>query len=125
MSSLMVHTERFERLQAPLRVRHRDPETSWDAAAIGSEKWTELLRNVYAVIYDRGPLTHDEIVAEYARRQHARVTPQRIRSAVSDLVKGGSHDFDRETRFPPAVRRSEQEGRSAFGRRTQKWEAIA
>lgn len=105
-------------------VRSRDPETSWDAAAIGSDKWTGLLHNVYSIIHDLGPVTHDEIVAEYAARQYPRVTPQRIRTAVHSLVLGGAKDFDRVTQFPPAVKRAESFGRTPFGRRSQKWEVV-
>lgn len=106
-------------------VRSRDPETSWDAATIDADKWTALLANVYAIVRDIGPATHDEIAAEYEQRGHPRVTPQRIRTACHDLVIGGARDFGRTRQFDPAIRRSEQTGKTAFGRRTQKWEAIA
>jgi hypothetical protein len=116
MSNLMLHSERF--------TRSRDVDTSHDAAIIGAEKWTDLLHNVYSIIYDLGPVTHDEIVTAYELRNHPRVTPQRIRTAVHSLVLGGSKDFDRVVSFPPAVRRAEGFGLTPFGRRSQKWEAI-
>jgi hypothetical protein len=118
MSNLMLHSERF--------TRSRDPETSHDAGEqIGAEQWTVLLRNVYSIIYDLGPVTHDEIVTAYELRNHPRVTPQRIRTAVHSLVLGGAKDFDRVVSFPPAVRRAEGFGRTPFGRRSQRWEVIA
>ena len=107
-------------------MRSRDPETSWDAALIAAEKWTALQSAVFDIIHEHGPVSHDEIVALYAERADLPpVTPQRIRTACRSLVLGGASDFGRVREFPPVVRRAEETGKSRFGRRTQKWEAIA
>lgn len=111
-------------IQLERHVRSRDPETSWSAAMIADGKWTALLADVYDIIRELGPVTHDEIIAEYTRRELPLVTPQRIRTACRALVLGGSSDFGRVPQFPPAVRRAEAVGRTPFGRASRKWEVI-
>lgn len=97
--------------------RPTDPATSHDAAPTRSRRL--VTRDlVHAVLLDGGPGTHEEIVARYHERESmagwVRATDQRIRTAVSELVRLGYVVADEHT-F----------GRSSTGRRAQIWRVVA
>lgn len=74
------------------KVRDRDPDTSWDAAAGQTRTKTWFLREeVYAILEHHGPMTDDELFAfrETLRStrpdDHSPATPQSVRSRRSEL----------------------------------------
>lgn len=95
------------------KVRDRDPETSWNAAAINPDDWSELQSEVVDILRDRGPLTDEAIYREYvARRRHHALKPrreQRVRTARKELQLGG---FVTVSKLP---------GRTASGRNATVW----
>lgn len=95
------------------KVRDRDPETSWNAAAINPGCWSELQAEVVSILRDRGPLTDEAIYREYVvRRRLANVMPrreQRVRTARKELELSGF------------VTASKLQGRTASGRSATVW----
>lgn len=67
-------------------VRSRDPETSWDAGGIDEEK-VSLVSNAILALLSEKPRTDEELFKAYTTRGYPLVTPQRIRSARSQLVR--------------------------------------
>lgn len=94
------------------KVRDRDPDTSWNAAAqINTVSWSELQENILAILRDRGPSTDDEIFHEYMVRSLPRRTPQRLRTARQELTLAG------------AISESNVVGLSRYGNSSKRWEA--
>lgn len=95
------------------KVRDRDPETSWDAAAINPADWSELQSEVVSILRDRGPLTDEAIYREYiVRRRHNGAKPrreQRVRTARHELQLS---DFVTQSKLP---------GKTASGRTATVW----
>lgn len=78
------------------KVRARDPETSWDAAAEQTEEHvSRVQRSLYSLLVDYGPMTDDELWKEWERHRswsetlYPQVTQQRLRSARSELRTQG------------------------------------
>lgn len=93
-------------------VRRRDPGTSWEAAwSIASEKRQLLFRQIYAVLTTYGPMTDDEIRAEFERRNLAH-SASGLRTRRAELVEAGW------------VRDSGERRLSANGHPATVWEAL-
>lgn len=97
--------------------RPTDPATSHDAAPTRSRRL--VTRDlVHAVLMEGGPGTHEEIVARYHANEPlsgwVRATDQRIRTAVSELVRLGYVIADEH-----------RSGRSSTGRRATIWRVVA
>lgn len=103
--------------QATLPVRSSDPDTS-EAAAEQATKRAPVIRDVVlAIIQDEGPLTHDQLIAEYHTRvvmdpDTPRASDSGIRARLSELKHSG------------LVVQDEEEGRSSFGNRAKRWIAV-
>jgi hypothetical protein len=100
------------------RVRSRDNDTSWAAAAgINAAEYTSLKLAILRILTDRGPLTDEAIFVEYVKRGYPRRTAQRVRTARHEIT---------EPRFGQvAVRESDEpKVRLDSGYHGQKWERI-
>jgi hypothetical protein len=105
--SLFVDTPDLER-----RVRSREAETSWQAAAISAPD-VQSVRTCVLQILGRGrPMTDDEIYAAY-RDAGGKRTPQRIRTAREALThpKEGT----------PLVKEHIAIGTSQYGNPARRW----
>jgi hypothetical protein len=70
------------------RVRSRDDDTSWAAAAgIDLAGMTRLKLSILRILTDRGPLTDEAIFVEYVKRGYPRRTSQRVRTARHEMTK--------------------------------------
>jgi hypothetical protein len=99
-------------LVARLNVRATDPDTSHTAGAnIAPEALSLLKQMILDVLTESGPLTHDEIHAR-CRQLGIRRTPQRVRTATSDLVTLGR------------VKKSNLIGISNNGGDSHRWELV-
>ncbi len=98
------------------RTRSRDPESSWEAAAIKRDDASEISTFILQLLRQRGPLTDDAIYEMYLRAGGTR-TPQRLRTERAGLLfpRSGS----------PLVRAAAVGGTSRLGNRCLRWEAIA
>lgn len=92
------------------RVRSRDPETSWHVAPIRWDALTELQSAIIWLLLT--PATDDQLVSRYAAASLPSRTPQRIRTARSQLVAEG------------LVCAAPELGRSALGNRATRWQAV-
>ena len=94
------------------KVRDRDPETSWAAAAsISLAKYGQVKQAVLAILEAEGPLTHDGIFKAYEKAGGTR-TAQRVRTATKELHLAG------------LVRPSNVAGISDHGGDSQRWELV-
>lgn len=78
------------------KVRHRDPETSWEAAGKQTKSKTQQLQDhLEGILSTSGPMTDDELLAHYEKlrdlrpRRYRDVTPQSVRSRRSELRAAG------------------------------------
>lgn len=94
-------------------VRSRDPETSWNAAAIDPESWSELQTNIVTILRDVGPLIDEELHKEYKRRGMPRRSASRIRTARAELELTG------------VVADSGQTGLTESDKPAIKWEVVS
>lgn len=94
-------------------VRTTDPKTSWNAAKIEPEAWSDLQRAIVDILRDAGPLTDDELHREYLARNYQRRSQSRIRTARKELQLSG------------IVAPAETLGRSRMGNESQRWEVIS
>lgn len=100
------------------RVRSRDNDTSWAAAAgITAAEYTGVKLAVLRILSDRGPLTDEAIFVEYIKRGYSRRTPQRLRTARHEMT---------EPRFGQVMIRESDlpKARLDSGYHGQKWELI-
>jgi hypothetical protein len=79
-NSLFLDTPDLER-----RVRSREAETSWQAAAISQLNVESVRTSVIQILGCGRPMTDDEIYAQY-RDAGGKRTPQRIRTAREALT---------------------------------------
>ncbi|MCU1598542.1 MAG: hypothetical protein JWQ47_2281 [Glaciihabitans sp.] len=94
------------------RVRSREAETSWQAAAISTADVKSVRAFVLQLLGRGRPLTDDEIYAVY-RDAGGRRTPQRLRTAREELThpKEGL----------PLVKEHVRIGTSQFGNPARQW----
>lgn len=83
-------------------------------ASLTRERMSRVQAEIITVLAENGPLTHDAIYDQYKARTHMftgipRVTEQRVRTAVSGLVRRG---LVTETREP---------GVSRHGHKATRW----
>ena len=95
-------------------VRSRDPEPSWEAAAITPEQASEVADFITLFLARKPGSTDDEIFAAY-KNSGGRRTPQRIRTAREGLVHPKHGD--------PTIRVAGI-GTSAAGGSCRTWELI-
>jgi hypothetical protein len=94
------------------RVRSREAETSWEAAAISAEAAGSVRDFVLHALALGKPLTDDEIFAMYRAAGGTR-TPQRVRTAREELTHPKVGD--------PLVKEHTVIGVSNFGNASRKW----
>lgn len=103
--------------QSTLSARSTDPDTS-QAAAEQALKRAPIIRDVVLeLVREHGPLTHDQLIAEYNTRvvmdpDTPRASESGIRTRLSELKRSG------------LVAQAEEEGKSAFGNRAKQWVAV-
>lgn len=96
-----------EAIDAPPRARNTDPETSHEAADSTSSKVAASQGEVILILSHYGPLADHEIVAKHERLfVPPTYSPQRLRSARSELVEAGRVEFADEYRLTPSGRRA-------------------
>lgn len=96
-------------------VRDRDPESSWEAAAISRRDAQGVRDHVLAIIRERGPISDEGIYAVY-RFEGGTRTPQRVRTARAHLTHPGAGE--RPLITPQGF------GRTSTGHRTQLWRIL-
>jgi hypothetical protein len=102
---------------AHLPARTADPDTSYDAAMKAVQHSKSYRGIVLEIIREHGPLTHDEIIAQFRHRivmnpGHPRASDQGIRSRVSELKNMG------------LVREHDQKSTSNYGNASRMWIAV-
>ena len=99
------------------QVRSRDPETSYVAAlAMDRRKTRGLSDSIYDLLLTHGPQTDDALYKLYRAAGGTR-TPQRVRTARAELVRGTEA-------LNPTVRATGHLGVSEHGGPAQIWQAI-
>lgn len=95
------------------KVRHRDPDTSWNVASVDPGSWSSLQTAIVDILREHGPLTDEELHREYLAHAYETRSPQRIRTARKELE------------VAKIVRRADLVGRTRYGNRSIKWEVAA
>jgi hypothetical protein len=116
-SSVAPHLER--------RVRSRDNDTAWAAAAgINTADLSKLKVSILRILTDRGPLTDEAIYVEYVKRGYPRRTAQRVRTARHEITT--PHEYYGWTQDTSLVRPADgDKARLDSGYHGQKWERIS
>lgn len=100
-----------------LPVRPGHPDTSHEAAATAAERAPVIRDVVLRLMQEHGPMTHDEVIAEYrslllAEPDTPRASDSGIRTRLSELVRRG------------LVTSDETKGFSNFGNSATRWVAV-
>ena len=71
-----------------VRVRSRDPETSWEVSELRDDVFHGIAADIYWLLAV-APSTDEELYDEYLARGFPARSPQRLRTARSELARQG------------------------------------